>query len=57
MIKRYLVVMKEDGEIICSLDTETGEGLVQNGYVIKTDDYEDVIDLTGDKPRHVCFDH
>lgn len=56
-MKRYLVVMKDDGELLCSLDTVTGVALCKKGIEIRSDDYEDVIRFEDGKMAHVCFNH
>lgn len=55
--ERYIVVLQEDGEVLCSLDTQKGEALCKTGVTCVVDDYEQILDLSNGGMKHVCFDH
>lgn len=56
-MKRYLVILQEDGELLVSLDTLTGEALCKDGIEVRAGDCEDVINFDDGKMKHVCFNN
>ena len=56
-MQRYITVKRQEGELLCSLDTETGECLCAKGVTVETDDYEEVFDIKDGKFYHIFNDH
>lgn len=55
-MNRYITVKKDTGELICSIDTKTGECLASNGVEIETDDFEEVFQEKDGKFFHLYND-
>ena len=56
-MSRYFTVKKPNGELICSIDTETGECICMSGVTVSTDDFEEIFEEKDGKLHHAYNDH